>query len=129
MTMPLTKYTVLLDPRTYDYWNATFQRNESPPVSFPNEYNTDLVKERALGFLDAAKKSTNPFFVGIAPIGPHAAWTGVGDFLKPDPAPRHKDLFPNVKAPRTSNWNPKDVSFDFLSAEIPYLGCSYSTVA
>ncbi|KAF1953000.1 Arylsulphatase [Byssothecium circinans] len=101
----------LIDPGTYLYWNATFQRNTSPPSSFPDDYNTDLINEKALGFLDDAVKSADskPFFVGIAPIAPHAV-TRAGSFTPPDPAPRHKDLFPGIKAPRTSNFNPEEPS-------------------
>jgi N-acetylglucosamine-6-sulfatase len=100
---------VLIDPGTYIYWNATFQKDQSPPASFPNQYNTDLVKEKALGFLDIARKSSRPFFIGIAPIGPHAEFTGAGPFTKPVGATRHEKLFTTAKAPRSSNWNPKEV--------------------
>ena len=101
--------TVLVDPGTYIYWNATFQKNQSPPASLPGQYNTDLVKDKGLGFIDIAAKSSRPFFVGIAPIGPHAEFTGSGAFTKPVGAKRHQNLFLNTKAPRTKNWNPDKV--------------------
>ncbi|PVH95205.1 Arylsulphatase [Periconia macrospinosa] len=101
----------LIDPGTYLYWNATFQRNTSPPSSFPDDYSTDLVNDKALAFLDDAVKSSDskPFFVGIAPIAPHAV-TKSSVFTPPDPAPRHQDLFPDLKAPKTINFNPEEPS-------------------
>jgi N-acetylglucosamine-6-sulfatase len=100
---------VLVDPGTYIYWNATFQKNQLPPASAPGQYNTDLIKEKGLGFINTVANSSKPFFVGIAPIGPHAEFTGSGPFTKPVGATRHQNLFPNAKAPRTSNWNPDKV--------------------
>lgn len=102
---------VLIDPGTYNYWNATFQRNQSPPVSSSGQYNTDLVRDKALGFLDDAKQGGKPFFLGVAPIGPHAGYVyGDREFTKPYPAKRHEGLFNNARVPRTYNYNPKDVS-------------------
>ncbi|KAL5114331.1 hypothetical protein ACEQ8H_007767 [Pleosporales sp. CAS-2024a] len=96
----------LVDPGTYIYFNATFQQDQSPPAPAPGQYNTDLVKEKGLEFLDTVANSSRPFFVGIAPIGPHAEITGSMPFTKPVGAARHQDLFLKDKAPRTSNWNP-----------------------
>lgn len=94
----------------YNYWNPVFQKNNLPPVSFPNQYNTDLVNERALGFVDTVVNSSRPFFIGIAPTGPHAAVSTTGEFTKPIPATRHQNLFPDAKVPRTKNFNPEKVS-------------------
>ncbi|KAH8883341.1 arylsulfatase precursor [Thozetella sp. PMI_491] len=99
----------LIDPGTYIYYNCTTQRNRDPPVSNPGVYSTDLIASKALGFLDEAAVAGGPFFLGITPIGPHGETiptdTGVG-FYAPVPADRHKDLFPDVKVPRTPNFNP-----------------------
>jgi N-acetylglucosamine-6-sulfatase len=83
-------------------------------VNYIGEYNTDLVKERALGFLEDAAQNDKPFFLGIAPMAPHAAVGESTDFTTPEPAERHKDLFQGVNAPRTSNWNPKEVNSPFF---------------
>jgi len=107
---------VLLDPGTYVYYNATLQRNQEPPRNFPGEYNTDLIADRALGFLDEAAASDKPFFIGAMPIGPHTEVSplqgpgGIPIFLPPVPAERHKDLYQGVKIPRTYNFNPDRVS-------------------
>jgi hypothetical protein len=104
---------VLLDPTTYSYWNSTFQRNQEPPTT-SNGYSTDLISQRTLGFIKEARDSDRPFFIGVAPIAPHSKtapdYSGVIPyFISPDPAQRHKDMFPNAKAPRTGNFNPDTV--------------------
>ncbi|RMD40226.1 hypothetical protein DV735_g4905, partial [Chaetothyriales sp. CBS 134920] len=73
----------LLDPYTYDYLNATFQRDHDVPVSHEGEYSTDVIIEKARGLIDdglaasaagaaGAGASGRPFFVTIAPIAPHS---------------------------------------------------------
>ncbi|KAK1781470.1 alkaline-phosphatase-like protein [Copromyces sp. CBS 386.78] len=67
----------LLDPYTYSYLNATFQRNRDPPVSYEGQYSVDVLAEKAYGFLDDAARNVHddggrPFFLGIAPIAPHS---------------------------------------------------------
>ncbi|OAL37280.1 hypothetical protein AYO20_03456 [Fonsecaea nubica] len=101
----------LIDPGTYNYYNATFQTNKDPPVSTPGQYNTDQVAQNALNMLDQAQAAGEPFFLGVAPIAPHCQTifnptTAIPGFLPPIPAPRHEDLFPGVKIPRDPNFNP-----------------------
>ncbi|TID07624.1 Arylsulfatase [Colletotrichum higginsianum] len=119
----------LLDPNTYLYLNATFQRNQSPPQSFPGEYSNDLVSDRALGFLDDALKynGSKPFFLGVAPIGPHN--NGLGGETSPGatppiPAKRHENLFSNVTVPRTYNFNPDKPSMANWGLIIPQLNAT-----
>ncbi|KAI0436199.1 alkaline-phosphatase-like protein [Xylaria telfairii] len=107
----------LLDPYTYDYLNSTFQRNDEEPRSYEGKYNTDVVAEKAYGFLDDAVRDleNKPFFLTVAPIGPHSNIV-VGDmtsrkagrpgFSEPISAKRHQHLFGGVKVPRTENFNP-----------------------
>ncbi|KAL1620837.1 hypothetical protein SLS56_009448 [Neofusicoccum ribis] len=125
---------VLIDPGTYKYWNATFQRNTSPPTSFPDEYNTDLVTSRALAFLDDAHAASRPFFLGIAPIGPHAdtlyaAGATTPVFTIPKPATRHAASFPNASVPRTPNFNPAAPSLANWIAALPPLNASETAFA
>ncbi|TEA12122.1 Arylsulfatase [Colletotrichum sidae] len=108
----------LLDPYTYSYFNATFQRNKDAPVSHEGEYSTGVLAGKALGFLDDAVAEDKPFFLGIAPIAPHSnvpsntVDEGVPDGKRagfatpPIPAARHAHLFPDVVVPRTENFNP-----------------------
>ncbi|KAK0816979.1 hypothetical protein LTR75_003333 [Friedmanniomyces endolithicus] len=64
----------LLDPYTYEYLNATFQRNYDLPVSHEGRYSTDVVTEKAYGFLEDGLRSVaqKPFFLVIAPTAPHS---------------------------------------------------------
>ncbi|KAK7178023.1 arylsulfatase [Paraphaeosphaeria sporulosa] len=107
----------LLDPNTYNYMNPIFQRNKLPPIPHKSEYSTDLVRKKALGFLDdAIEKPDSPFFVAVAPIAPHSDYT-VGLDIGGDPpigvnitppvaSEKYRDLFQNASVPRGSNFNP-----------------------
>ncbi|KAK5168217.1 uncharacterized protein LTR77_006786 [Saxophila tyrrhenica] len=114
----------LLDPYTYRYFNATLQRNFDKPVSYEGQYVTDVISEKAHGFLDdalqAREETGQPFFLTVAPTAPHSDVNIKrnnidGDFDEntnvqspPVPADRHKDLFPDVVVPRTPNFNPDE---------------------
>lgn len=111
----------LLDPYTYEYLNATFQRNQDHPVSYEGQYSTDVVANKSFEFLadglDAYKASGKPFFLTIAPTAPHSNVhmnTAIyGNFSEgsntqspPIPAERHALLFEDVVVPRTPHFNP-----------------------
>lgn len=120
----------LLDPYTYMYLNASFQRNRDAPVSYEGKHSVDVLASKALSFLDdAAANSQNsrPFFLGIAPVAPHSnVQASLFDlppdsnpddinnipfaFTPPIPADRHKRLFQNVTVPRTPHFNPSSPS-------------------
>uniref|UniRef100_A0A0K8VY72 N-acetylglucosamine-6-sulfatase n=1 Tax=Bactrocera latifrons TaxID=174628 RepID=A0A0K8VY72_BACLA len=76
------------------YYNYTLRENERN-VSYTDTYLTDLLRDKALGFLKTRNKQ-QPFFAMIAPPAPHAPYT---------PAERHRGAFANVKALRTPNFN------------------------
>lgn len=98
---------------TYIYYNVTTGHNRDEAKTWTGHYSTDLAASSSLGFLNQAITSQQgdgkPFFLGVAPIGPHAE-TIQGAFNPPVPAERHKDLFPDLKVPRTPNFNPDVVS-------------------
>jgi arylsulfatase A-like enzyme len=105
----------LLDPYTYNYVNATFQRNREPPRKYEGQYSTDVLAEKAYGFLDDAvdayREKGKPFFLTIAPIAPHSNIEKIGGFADakygaPISAPRHAHLFEEEIVPRGGNWNP-----------------------
>jgi hypothetical protein len=105
--------------RTDQYLNSSFQRNHDTPTYHPGGYSTDILAEKAYGFLDDAVKADNPFFLVLAPNAPHSNVAIDGDltindtdsirFGAPVSAERHKDLFKGVRVPRTPNFNPKEV--------------------
>lgn len=87
----------------YSEYNYTLNEN-GKLVAYgnkPEDYGTDVYAKKANAFIRQAAKDNQPFFVYLAVYAPHQPAT---------PAPRHKDLFPNVKAPRTANYNEADVS-------------------
>lgn len=109
----------LLDPFTYEYLNATFARNHDPPVSFEGQYSTDVVAQKAYGFLDDAIKADKPFFLTIAPMAPHCNvhiydhidGNYSGTSAKPSPpvpAERHKHLYNEAIVPRNPSFNPDE---------------------
>ncbi|KAI1848573.1 hypothetical protein JX265_011573 [Neoarthrinium moseri] len=85
------------------------QHDQDMPRNLPGQYSTDLVAERSVEFLDSAIANGKPFFIGVAPIGPHSE-TIQGKFNPAVPADRHKDLFPGLKVPRAANFNPDKAS-------------------
>jgi N-acetylglucosamine-6-sulfatase len=67
----------------------------------PEDYGTDVYVGKTVDFIQRTAKTGKPFFVYLAPYAPHQPYT---------PAPRHENLFPDLKAPRTANYNESDVS-------------------
>ncbi|KAL9089385.1 MAG: hypothetical protein Q9165_005705 [Trypethelium subeluteriae] len=106
----------LLDLYTYQYYNSTFQRNHDAPIHHEDSYSTDILAEKAYGFLDDAVSSEKPFFLTVAPVAPHSNMKfGSSDLPIEDqlvefdtrlPAQRHAHLFPDVEIPCTENFNP-----------------------
>ncbi|KAI1326845.1 Arylsulphatase [Xylariaceae sp. FL0255] len=116
----------LLDPYTYEYYNATFQHNngriDKEPKSYQGNYSTDVIAENSYHWLKqilGEKGGKNPFFMTIAPIAPHANVHITRDpstrqlspkFTEPVPAKRHEHLFQEAKVPRTGSFNPDQPS-------------------
>ncbi|OAP55881.1 hypothetical protein AYL99_10033 [Fonsecaea erecta] len=110
----------LLDPHTYEYLNASFQRNREPPVSYEGEYSTDVLAGKAYGFLEDAIGEKKPFFLTIAPSAPHSNVNFEENWFNgsasahtivtspPIPAERHRHLFPDAVIPRTPSFNPDE---------------------
>lgn len=111
--------------------NSTYQRNKEPPVSYEGQHSVDVLTKKALGMLDDAVEAGAPFFLGIAPIGPHCnIWAptykyGKGspitevEFSPPVPAERHAHLFKGARVPRTANFNPDKPSGASWIRELP----------
>ena len=118
-SMLISPQDFLLDPYTYQYYNSTFQRNTEAPIRHVDAYSTDVLAEKAYGFLDDAVSSDKPFFLTIAPVAPHSnvKFSGsdatledqVVEFDTPLPAQRHAHLFQGLEIPRTEHFNPEKV--------------------
>jgi N-acetylglucosamine-6-sulfatase len=65
------------------------------------DYETDVLTQRALTFMDRSIQDKKPFFLYLAPDAPH---------LPAIPAPRHATLFFGTEAPRVPSFNEPDVS-------------------
>ncbi|KAK0713927.1 arylsulfatase-like protein [Lasiosphaeria miniovina] len=111
----------LLDPYTYMYLNASYQRDRDAPVNYKGQHTVDVLADKAYGFLDAAAADGRPFFLGIAPVAPHSnvqtlLFDDIGDieqaavFSPPIPAKRHEHLFGDARVPRTPHFNPEQPS-------------------
>ncbi|KAM0324601.1 hypothetical protein ACHAQA_007989 [Verticillium albo-atrum] len=100
----------LLDPFTYQYWNAKISHNGEEPVSYANHYSTDIVTEKALAWLDEALEEDDPFFLTVSPIAPHSNWVidterDLSYLEEPKSAPRHENLFADYVIPREASFN------------------------
>jgi len=67
----------------------------------PEDYGTDVYARKTIDFIERSAQEGKPFFAYVAPYAPHSPST---------PAPRHANLFPDVQAPRTPDFNEADVS-------------------
>ncbi|CAK7222642.1 hypothetical protein SCUCBS95973_004913 [Sporothrix curviconia] len=119
-----TQSDFLLDPYTYQYENAKFSCNGGKPASYKGQYSPDVTTDKMLEFLDMAldKKDEQPFFLGVAPIAPHANMVIEPLELRPPVyAKRHAHLFKDYKIPRTENFNPDVPSGVSWVAQLPKL--------
>jgi len=87
----------------YDEFDYTMNQNGAliPHGHTPADYLTDVMTVRARQFIRAAAADRVPFFLYLAPYAPHKPST---------PAPRHAQLFPGVRVPRTPSFNEADMS-------------------
>ncbi|KAJ5933093.1 hypothetical protein N7516_007582 [Penicillium verrucosum] len=112
----------LLDPYTYDFLNTTYQRNHEKPTNYLGRHTTEVIREKAMGFLDDALVGERPFFMAVTPIAPHSNMNGThgGGMDDPIPEEHHKHLFPDARVPRTANFNPKHPSGVSWIHDLPY---------
>ena len=87
----------------YSQYNYTLNENGQQVVygEEPEDYGTDVYVGKAVDFIKRNAPAGQPLFVYLAPFAPHSPYT---------PAPRHADLFADLTAPRTPNYNEEDVS-------------------
>lgn len=80
--------------------------------SAPEDYQTDVLADRAADFVDRNVAGSEPFFLWVAPQSPHTIETGPDERYLDNPvaAPRHQGLYDGATAPRKPNFNERDVS-------------------
>ncbi len=98
-------------PPGWDEWYAVikghyvnYELNENGEIvrydSRPEDYETDVLSRKATDFI-ARVAGKSPFFIYLSPYAPHRPFI---------PAPRHRDAFSDLQAPRPPSFNEADVS-------------------
>lgn len=80
--------------RYYDYHmneNGTVVRYRQAP----EDYSTDVIRAKAVDFINRQASSTEPFFMLVAPNAPHS----IGAEGSAIPAPRHEGVYDNLYQP------------------------------
>ncbi|MCQ8828657.1 sulfatase family protein [Streptomyces malaysiensis] len=62
----------------------------------PEDYLTDVLSKKATSFIGSSAAEKKPFMLEVATFAPHGPYT---------PAPRDKDKFPGLEAPRTDAYD------------------------
>lgn len=121
-------WNILVDPLTfimYDYVMIEKQLDASNRVvtKYPDKYQTDLIAEKAVGFIEAVETyDDSPFFLWVSSAAPHgeSALRGTGTvrtcatpmgpltFIRP--ARRHVGLANILMKTRTAAFNEEDIS-------------------
>jgi N-acetylglucosamine-6-sulfatase len=104
------------DPSTYSFYGYTLNEN-GRPVTYgtdPPSYQADVYTGKAVDAIRRLAPKTQPFFLSVAYLAPHAGGprepddpAGIGT---PVPAPRHKDRFASEPLPMPPSFNEADVS-------------------
>lgn len=101
----------LLDPNTYRYYDAVMTRNGAKPQSYSGKYSTDVIADKASGFLDEAlSHKDQPWMLTVAPTAPHSNGShdpsrNVDWFGDPEYPSRYADLFKDYQIPRDASFN------------------------
>ena len=107
-----------VDPSTYNFYGYTVNENGTlvtyGAAGEPEFYSTDFFARRANELIAAAAPSSQPFYLSVAFLAPHA-----GGPMEPDDptgrstpavAPRHTNAFSTVALPRPASFNEADVT-------------------
>jgi len=65
------------------------------------DYSTDVLRDRAIEYIDKYSKRASPFFIFVSTYAPHGP---------DDPAPRHADLYPDLVYPKGPSYHEEDTS-------------------
>lgn len=115
-----------IDPTTYRMWNYTLNENGTlktygkPGEEDPTLYQTDVYARKAVDYIHRKAPSTQPFFLSLAPLAPHAEGKAAnvqgGD---PRPAPRHQGTYGALALPQPPAYDEADT--DDKPAHVRYL--------
>ncbi len=102
-------YAFLGQPK---YFNYTLNENGVVKSygNTPAEYATDVLAKHAINHLNTALNGNSPFFMMISAYAPHSSTENEASLSVPVSAPRHKNLFNGIQAPRSASFNQANVS-------------------
>jgi arylsulfatase A-like enzyme len=110
---------LLTDPYMYNYYNSSYVHYNGSHWENQGRisgYSTDQIAEYVASWISDAVEKKAPFFAVAAPVAPHMSKgqtyannnTKLPSFAKPKDEYVH--LFPDLKIPRTANFNPTNRS-------------------
>jgi arylsulfatase A-like enzyme len=113
-------------PPGWSYWAALTRHTEYQMYGYtinqngsldaygdrPSDYQTDVLADKAAGFMERSARAGSPFYLTVAPLAPHDE--GVLEDLdvprNPRPAPRHEGRFASRGLPHGPAFDEADVS-------------------
>jgi arylsulfatase A-like enzyme len=96
-------------PKYYDY----SINDNGKMLSFgraPGDYSTDVLKERAVRFIQDQAASADPFFLFVAPKSVHA------EGARAKPSPQYQNVLDDVRLPESPAFNEKDLGRKAIKA-------------
>lgn len=99
-----TDWHVFLGTKSSDFYYAYTTSENGKLVKYekkPEDYSTDVLKGKAIDFINKSVKSRSPFFLFISVYAPHGPST---------PAPRHTDLYMDLEYPQNASFHEDDIS-------------------
>jgi arylsulfatase A-like enzyme len=86
-------------------WYNNYTLNENGPLveydSSPENYSTDVFKEKSIKFIDQSVTDGDPFFLLLSLYAPHGPST---------PAVRHSEMLTGLEYPKKPSFNEADIS-------------------
>ena len=106
-----TEWYGLLDGGTYRTYGYLMNRNGTVKRfgQEPSDYQTDVIADDAVDFIERRAPATAPFFLTVAPIAPHREFTSGTTTAPIEPAPRHQGRYASAVLPRPPSFNEADV--------------------
>jgi N-acetylglucosamine-6-sulfatase len=85
------------------YYNYIMNENSElvPYSDSPEDYSTDVIREKSISFINKNAREDSPFFLLISIYAPHGPST---------PAARHEGLFSDLEYPQVPSFNEQDIS-------------------
>ena len=107
-----------IDKSTYQMWgyklfeDGAAHTYGSFDIEDPTLYQTDVLRDKALAFIDSHAADDVPYFLSLAFVAPHGEVSDPGSTTQPyvRPAPRHRGRFSHLRLPRSTSRGERDVS-------------------